>query len=230
MTQTQTHMVVAIDGPAGSGKSTAARLSAERLGYTLLDTGAIYRTVALLGRRRDVAWDDGPGLAALAEGLPLSFRLENGKNRVFLGDEEISEAIRTPQISSGASRVSALPEVRTALLELQRAAARRGPVVAEGRDIGTVVFPGAPLKVFLDAQPEERAKRRLAELRAAGQPVTLEQVLEQQNARDEADQSRAVAPLKPAEDAVIVDTSALTIDQVVARIVELAWQRRSSGE
>jgi CMP/dCMP kinase len=216
------HLVIAIDGPAGAGKSTVAKRVARQLSCTLLDTGAIYRTVALVARRRGVDWNDGPALAELARGLDITFQLEVERNRVLLGAEEISDAIRTMEMSRGASQVSALVEVRRALLQLQRAFAARGPVVAEGRDIGTVVFPGAQLKIFLVADPRERARRRHLELQAAGHEASEERVLAEQSARDAADSGRAVAPLRPAEDAVIIDTSRLSIDEVVARIVALA--------
>ena len=157
-------LIVAIDGPAGAGKSTAARLLAQRLGYALLDTGAIYRTMALRARERGVAWDDGPGVAALADGLDIAFRLEGSLNRVFADGQEVTTAIRTPEMSDGASRVSALPEVRAALLGLQRRIGAGGGVVVEGRDIGTVVFPNAEAKFFLTATTDERARRRVAEL------------------------------------------------------------------
>src|SRR6266540_6740759 len=161
-------MIVAIDGPAGAGKSTAARLLAARLGYTLLDTGAIYRVMALRARQAGVAWDDGPGVAAFADGLELSFRLEGTVNRVLLEGTDVTAAIRTPEMSDGASRVSSLPEVRAVLLGVQRRIGAAGDVVVEGRDIGTVVFPAAEAKFFLTASTDERARRRTAELAASG--------------------------------------------------------------
>ena len=195
-------MIVAIDGPAGAGKSTAARLLAARLGYTLLDTGAIYRVMALRARERGIAWDDGPGVAALADGLELAFRLEGNVNRVLVDDNDVSAAIRTPEISDGASRVSALPEVRAALLEIQRRIGAAGDVVVEGRDIGTVVFPRAGAKFFLTASTDERARRRVAELSSAGRPVDPEKTRAELVARDERDSTRATAPLRKADDAI----------------------------
>src|SRR6185436_10821804 len=171
MKEESTPLVVAIDGPAGAGKSTAAKMLAERLGYALLDTGAIYRTLALLARREGVDWGDGPGVARLAQDLDIKFAFEGGANHVFLRGADISREIRAPEISDGASRVSALPEVREALLDLQRRLGAAGGVVVEGRDIGTVVFPAAQAKFFLTASPEIRARRRTDELRAAGKPV-----------------------------------------------------------
>jgi len=222
----QRRLVVAIDGPAGAGKSTAARLLAERLDYALLDTGAIYRVMALLARRRGIAWDDGPGVAALASGLDLAFRLDGAVNRVFAGGEEVTAEIRMPDMSDGASRVSALPEVRAALLGLQRQLGARGGVVAEGRDIGTVVFPDAGVKFFLTASDDERARLRVAELRARGQAADFQQTLADMRARDERDSTRSVAPLRQAEDALLVDSDGLTADEVVdrmtARVVEVA--------
>ena len=162
-------LIVAIDGPAGAGKSTAARLLAARLGYALLDTGAIYRSMALRARERGVAWDDGPGVAALADGIDISFRLDGAVNHVTLNGQDVTAAIRTPEMSDGASRVSALPEVRAALLGLQRRIGAAGGVVVEGRDIGTVVFPDAEAKFFLTANTDERARRRVAELTRGGQ-------------------------------------------------------------
>jgi CMP/dCMP kinase len=219
-------LVVAIDGPAGAGKSTAARMLAERLGYELLDTGAIYRTLAVLARRHGVPWEDGSRVAALAEGLDIRFRLEGGINRVFVGDQDVTPEIRTPQISDGASRVSALPEVRAALLDLQRRLGADGGVVVEGRDIGTVVFPDAGAKFFLTATAEARARRRTAELRAAGTPADESAVLSEIVARDGRDSTRAVAPLRQADDALGIDSSHMGPTEVVD-LMCAAIQRRS---
>jgi cytidylate kinase len=218
-------LIVAIDGPAGAGKSTAARLLAQRLGYALLDTGAIYRTMALRARERGVAWDDGPGVAALADGLDIAFRLEGKINRVFADGQDVTAAIRTPEMSDGASRVSALPEVRAALLGLQRRIGAGGGVVVEGRDIGTVVFPAAEAKFFLTASTDERARRRVAELTAAGRPVDAGATRAEIIARDERDSTRAAAPLRKADDAVEIDSSALDAEAVVARMAEIVTAR-----
>ena len=217
-------LIVAIDGPAGAGKSTTARLLAERLGYALLDTGAIYRTMALRARERGISWDDGPGVAALADGLQLTFRLEGTVNRVFADGADLTSAIRTPAISDGASRVSALPEVRAALLGLQRRIGGQGGVVVEGRDIGTVVFPGAEAKFFLTASTDERARRRVAELRAAGKPADEEKTRAELVARDERDSTRATAPLRRADEAIEIDSSALGPDEVVAKMAAIVAQ------
>jgi cytidylate kinase len=196
-------MLIAIDGPAGAGKSTVARAVADALGFTYLDSGAMYRAVALAELR------------GAADPLACAIGLKDG--RVTLDGEDVSAAIRTPQVSARASEVAARPEVRRALVERQRELIAAGDYVAEGRDIGTVVAPGAELKVFLTAAPAERARRRAAEMgvHAAG-------VLADQRVRDERDATRAHSPLQAAEDAVEVDTTGLGIDEVVARIVELA--------
>jgi CMP/dCMP kinase len=218
-------MIVAIDGPAGAGKSTVARLLAARLGYTLLDTGAIYRVMALKARQAGVAWDDGPGVAAFAAGLKLSFQLEGEINRVLLDGADVSAAIRTPEMSEGASRVSALPEVRAALLDVQRRIGSSGDVVVEGRDIGTVVFPNADAKFFLTASTDERARRRTAELVALGRQVDASQTRADIVARDTRDSSRAVAPLKRADDAIEIDSSAIAPDDVVERMLAVVRAR-----
>lgn len=221
----RSRLIVAIDGPAGAGKSTAARLLAARLGYALLDTGAIYRTMALRARQRGISWDDGPGVASLAGGLDLTFQMEGNVNRVLADGEDLTAAIRTPEISDGASRVSALPEVRAALLGLQRRIGAAGGVVVEGRDIGTVVFPDAEAKFFLTATADERARRRVAELQAGGRPADLAQTKAEILARDQRDSSRAAAPLRRADDAVEIDSSALDAGQVVDEMARIVRSR-----
>jgi CMP/dCMP kinase len=216
--------IVAIDGPAGAGKSTASRLVAARLGFAMVDTGAIYRTVALAASRRGIALDDDARLAGLLPALVIRFAppaAGSVTQRVLLGDEDVSAEIRTPAMSLGASKVSARPIVRAGLLDLQRRLAlapENAGAVLEGRDIGTVVFPDADAKFFLTASPEERARRRHAELRGKGDPQTLEDVLADQLRRDRDDSERAVAPLRPAADALVVDTSGVPLEAVVEQL------------
>jgi CMP/dCMP kinase len=216
------HVVVALDGPAGAGKSTAARMLAERLGYVLVDTGALYRGVALAARERGLSWDGGPELGVMVDGLALSFvRESDGRSHLHIDGVDRSGEIRTPEISDGASRVSRHAEVRRALLGLQRRLGEQGKVVLEGRDIGTVVFPDAEVKVFLTASDEARAKRRHSELTKAGHDSSLAEVLSDIRERDTRDSERAVAPLRPADDAVVLDTSELELEQVVDELEAL---------
>lgn len=216
--------VVAIDGPAGAGKSTVTQRVAQSLGYYIVDTGALYRTVALVVERAGIDFEDAERVGPLAEALLArdAVKLEGdarGTSHVVLDGADVSGLIRTSSLSQGASKVSAQPRVRAALLELQRAAGRSGGVVLEGRDIGTVVFPDAEAKIFLTASVEERARRRFHELTAAGAQADLESVKREVMERDQRDSTRPIAPLKKAPDALVVDSSVLSIDQVVARIV-----------
>ena len=229
-------MIVAIDGPAGAGKTTVARRLARRLGVPLLDTGAIYRTLALVAQRRGVDWDDEPALVALCRDFPIRFgELDPGApddapQRVWFSGEDVTLEIRTPQMSQGASKVSAVPGVRAALLDIQRALGAHG-CVAEGRDMGTVVFPDTPHKFFVTADVTTRAQRRREELRhlaAGGAAVpSLEEVERDIEERDQRDSSRAAAPLAQAADAVLVDTSGLDADAVLDQIVALITADRS---
>jgi len=225
--------IVAIDGPAGAGKSSTSRLLATRLGFAMVDTGAIYRTVALAATRAGIALDDDARLGVLLPAVVIRFAPRpGGGQRVLLGDEDVSEAIRTPPMSLGASAVSARPVVRAGLLELQRrlaTAAENAGAVLEGRDIGTVVFPDADAKFFLTAAPEVRARRRFAELSAKGDPSTFDEVLADQLKRDRDDSSRAVAPLVPAGDAEVVDTSGRSLDDVVDALAERVRRRQGAA-
>jgi CMP/dCMP kinase len=221
----RTRPVIAIDGPAGAGKSTVARKLAERLGFVLVDTGALYRSIALAAQRAGVDWADGPRLGELARAIVSHKDIAlvpapGGKGRVVLAGEDVSGPIRTPEMGLGASKVSAHPEVREALLDLQRQAGKDGGVVLEGRDIGTVVFPDAEAKFFLTARAEVRAKRRFDELVGKGEKVSFEATLEEVVRRDEADTKRVHAPLRKADDAILVDSSDWSADQAVAFIVE----------
>ena len=219
-------MLIAIDGPAGSGKSSVARAVADKLGFANLNTGAAYRAVALLALREGVDLDDGASLAEVSRrvGLDEQGALVDG---VLVGE---SALLRTPEVSAAASTVSARPEVRAVLLEVQREAAReastqRGAVV-EGRDIGTVVLPDAELKIFLSAAPEERARRRAHQ---TGREEELDRIREAMRKRDRQDSERETSPLKPAPDAVTLDTTSLDLDGVVSRVLELARELREKG-
>ena len=223
--------VVAIDGPSGAGKSTVARRVAERLGWTYIDTGAMYRAVGLKAHREGVALDDDAALERLCRRTEIAFRRDPRQGlRILLDGRDVSEAIREHHVSDLASRVSARRPVREAMGRYQRALGEARPSVLEGRDIGTVIFPDALLKVFLTASPEERARRRTEELRRRGQDARYEEVLRDIQRRDANDSSRAHAPLRAAPDAVHLDTTGLTVEEVVERILALVTERlRGSG-
>ena len=210
--------VVAIDGPSGAGKSTVARMLARRLQYHHLDTGAMYRAVALAAVRAGVPLDDAPGLDDLCRGLEIRFNNLPDGQRILLNGEDVSEAIRTPEMSTASSTVSAVSVVRRHLVRMQREIGASGGYVAEGRDIGTVVFPGTRAKYYLDADAGERARRRWLELRAMGIEATEEEVLQDMTARDRNDSSRPDSPLMVAEDAQRIDTTGMTPEEVVETI------------
>jgi CMP/dCMP kinase len=218
-------ITIAIDGPASSGKGTVARAVARALHYRYIDTGAMYRAVALVAMRRGVPWEDGEELGALAASLRFSFEWDDDVLHLMVDGEDVSRIIREDAIGTGASTVSRHPEVREALLDLQRALGHEGGVVMDGRDIGTVVLPDAQLKVYLDASLDERARRRHDELLRRGESYAYEDVLTAIRARDRQDMERATAPLKVAEDAVVVDTTDLSIPQAIRKVLELAHER-----
>ncbi|HEY3284818.1 MAG TPA: (d)CMP kinase [Armatimonadota bacterium] len=219
-------MIVAIDGPAGAGKSTVARGVAEALGYAYIDSGAMYRAVAWLARDAGVLMDSADGLAEVARQHPMRFVRRDGRQVLMANGRELDGEIRTPEISHLSSVVSVVPAVREALVAQQRRMGSEGDVVMEGRDIGTVVFPGAEVKVFLTASEEERARRRAEELQSRGEPVSLDQVRREVRERDARDQERAHSPLVPAKDAVEVSTDGLSVEQVIERILEICREKR----
>lgn len=222
--------IVAIDGPAGAGKSTVARRLAVRLGYTLVDTGALYRAVALAATERGIAWDDDARLGPLCGEIAIQLETTaDGATRLLLDGRDRSTDIRTPEMSRGASAVSARGPVRAALLGMQRDLGKAGGVVLEGRDIGTVVFPDAEVKVFLTASPEERARRRTEELRARGLAADLAETLAEVVARDAQDSTRAIAPLRCADDALRVDSTGVPVDELVDRLARVVEERAERG-
>ena len=217
-------IVVAIDGPAGAGKSTIAKLAAEKLGYAYIDTGAMYRSVAWKFLQTGKAFDEAL-ISDLARTMIIEFKPEASVNRVFVDGTEVTDAIRSSQVTANVSRVAAIGEVREAMVAQQRRMGESGGVLMDGRDIGTVVFPNAQLKIFLTASVGERALRRYKELVAKGQQVDLAQLQEDIASRDKQDSERAISPLRQAEDALLLDTSDMNIEQVTARILQLVEER-----
>jgi cytidylate kinase len=226
MTEAAAIPVVTIDGPSGSGKGTISRAVARQIGWHLLDSGALYRLVALAGARAGLQREDPTGHARLAAAMAVQFGSSaDGSERVELAGEDVTQAIRSESAGAGASRVAAWPEVRGALLGRQRAFAQGPGLVADGRDMGTVVFAGAPLKIFLTATPEERALRRHKQLKDKGSDVSLPALSREIAERDARDQTRQVAPLRPATDACVIDSTAMAVEAVVERVLELGAAR-----
>jgi cytidylate kinase len=224
-------LVIAIDGPAASGKSTTARLVAKELGYTYLETGAMYRAVTLRALQQGIDPGDEEGITSLARSVEISFQPDSkGGYRTFLGGVDVSEQIRFPEVVANVSQVSSWRGVRDAMVAAQRAIAGGGAYVLDGRDIGTVVFPDAELKIFLVATIEERARRRLNDLKESGITSELESVAGDLQTRDRKDSTRSESPLRPAEDAIHIDTSGLTIAEQVAHVAELARSIEQSQE
>ena len=216
-------MIIAIDGPAGSGKSTTAKMIGKKLNYLYIDTGAMYRAMALKTKLSKVEFTDSKSVISLLPDTDIvqTIDKESGDTRTILDGNDVSTDIRTPEITRGVGPVCEVKEVRSQLVDLQRKMGREGNVILDGRDIGTVVFPNADVKIYLIADPEVRAARRLAELKSKGHNTTLEEVLKDMTDRDKRDSSRKEAPMKPAGDAIFVDTSKLTIEGQVDRIIEI---------
>jgi cytidylate kinase len=222
----QKRVVVAIDGPAGAGKSTIAKRVAARLGFTYIDSGAMYRAVALWALRRNVD----PGDMHRMEQLAIAAEIELLPGRIRLNGEDVTDAIRTPEVSAGASKVAVIPGVRRALVAKQRAMGERASVVMEGRDIGTVVFPHADVKVFLDADPRERVRRRIEDVRAAGEEIPETALAAQMKERDQRDSTRADGPLAQAPDAAYLDSTSLTVEEVEEAILKMVRSRVTNGK
>ena len=218
-------IAIAIDGPAGAGKSTLAKALAKALQYIYVDTGALYRAIGLYTLRQEKDPHDAAAVTPLLAGLQVELRFVNGEQHVYANGEDVSGEIRTPAVSMAASAVSAIPAVRQFLFDLQRDIAQKNCVIMDGRDIGTVVLPWAQIKIFLSASPEARARRRFDELQEKGQKVSFDEVLADMQKRDYDDTHRAIAPLKQAEDAVPVDTSALSLEQSIALLTTIVKER-----
>ncbi|MBR6741862.1 MAG: (d)CMP kinase [Clostridia bacterium] len=216
---------IAIDGPSGAGKSSLAKGVAKKLGLIYVDTGALYRAVGLFAIRRGVAAEDKDGIIALLPSLKVEMTNEGGVQRVYLCGEDVSDKIRTPEVSHYASSVSAVPEVRKFLFSLQREIADKCDVIMDGRDIGTVILPDADLKVFLTASAEARAKRRYLELTEKGIKTSVEELIAQQNERDARDSGRDVAPLTPADDAVLLDNSGIDLEKTIDEVIRFAKEK-----
>jgi len=216
---------VTIDGPGGAGKGTLCMLLATKLGWHLLDSGAIYRVLAIAANKREIALDDVNSLARLASKLDVRFPIENNQVLIVLDELDVTAEIRTEATGNLASKVAAYPEVRAALLQRQQNFAQQPGLIADGRDMGTVVFPTAELKIFLDASAEERAKRRQLQLQLKGINVNFDNLLQEIQERDFRDRNRSVAPLKPADDAILIDSTSMSIDAVFNQVLQLVNQR-----
>ncbi len=214
-------IAVAIDGPAGAGKSTIAKILAKKVNFIYIDTGALYRTITLSVLRNKISVDDIESIGGILKNLKISLKFINGEQRVFIDNEDVSDFIRTEEISLNTSKIASIPIVREYLLNFQRDFAQKNNVIMDGRDIGTVVLPNAQLKIFLTASPEIRAERRFNQLAESGQNEKYEDILQKVKQRDYEDSHRKIAPLVPAKDAVILDTSNDTLEQSVERLAEL---------
>lgn len=218
-------IAVAIDGPAGAGKSTIARKVSEEIGFIYVDTGALYRTIGYYAILHNIDPEDKDKISACLDNIKITLKFNQGKQCVFIGDIDVSDKIRTPEISMAASAVSAIPSVRKFLLDLQKNLALENNVIMDGRDIGTVVLPNADIKIFLTASSEERAKRRYADLKIKDKDIKFQDVLNDIKQRDFNDINREIAPLKPADDAIIVDTTGESLEQSVSRLSSLIRER-----
>lgn len=216
--------MIAIDGPAGSGKSTTAKIIAEKLGFVYLDTGAMYRALTYWSFQKNVEPSNAGKLAELAREIPLRFDASTGVNRVYVGDEDVTKKIRTPEITRAVSEISAHADVRRAMVEKQIAIGKNGSIVAEGRDTTTVVFPDADVKVFMDASVEERARRRVLDMNEMGIKTSQGEQVKEIMRRDKLDSERAHSPLKMADDAAVVDTTNITIEEQVEKIIQLLYE------
>ncbi len=220
---------IAIDGPSGAGKSTMARLLAQQLRFVYVDTGAMYRAVGLFAQRAGVEEEEIEAILPMLNEIQIDIQYVDGNQRIFLGGEDVSEAVRTEKSGRYASAVSALPAVRQFLLGLQRRLAENQNVIMDGRDIGTVILPQAQVKIFLTASPEERARRRFAELRQKGQPADYDQVYQDLLERDQRDSRRTAAPLRPAADAVTLDATAYSLEETLERMKQIIGEKTGYG-
>lgn len=221
------NIIITVDGPSGAGKGTLCYALAEKLGFDLLDSGAIYRVTALAALKKQVAIDDETQLAHLARNLDVTFLPQNNEVKIILEGEDVSKQIRTQEVADTASKIAVFPKVREALLQLQQSFASEKGLIADGRDMGTVVFPDAQVKLFLDASVEERANRRYKQLQIKGISGNFAQILAEIKERDFRDRNRPVAPLKPAEDALLLDSTGLSIDEVIAQALDYIQSRIS---